>query len=85
MSKAYSKPVTDAATAAQEKKPVLPPDQFKIGSKTFTYAIPRLNIPGIGVRTALEAILDEQKHDELGGLSINEFLVSIGSGAVKEI
>lgn len=85
MAKAYSKPATDAAQAAQDKKPVLPADQFKIGSKTFSYCVPRINIPGVGIRTALEAILDKELYPELDGKTINEFLVSIGSGAVKEI
>lgn len=75
----------DAAEAAQEKKAVVPPDQFKVGGKTFTYVMPRINIPGIGVRTSLEAILDKEAYAELDGKTINEHLVSIGSGAIKEV
>ncbi len=75
----------DAAEAAQEKQPVTPPDQFTVSGKTFAYVMPRINIPGIGIRTALEAILDKEKHEALGGMTVNEFLVSIGSGAVKEV
>jgi len=85
MAKAHSKSGTDAATAAQDKKPVTPPDQFKVGGKSYTYAMPRINVPGVGIRTALEAILDAEEHEALGGKTVNEFLVSIGSGAVKEI
>ena len=81
--KAYT--VFDQAEAAQEIKPVVAPDQFKVDGKAYTYAMPKINLPGVGIRTALECILDKESYAELGGKTINEFLVSIGSGAVKEI
>lgn len=85
MAKIQKSKVFDAAEAAQEIKPVIAPDQFKIDGKTYTYAMPKINISGIGIRTALECILDKEVYAELGGMTINAYLVSIGSGAVKEI
>jgi hypothetical protein len=76
--------ITDAVSAAQDIKPASG-HSFKLEKKSFQYILPQFIIPGIGKRTALEACSDDTVYTELGGKTINEFLVSIGSGAVKEI
>jgi hypothetical protein len=73
----------DAAEAAQQIDPK-PGHTFKLDKKQFKYVLPKFIIPGIGLRTALEACTDDTQYDELDGKTINEHLVSIGSGVVTE-
>jgi hypothetical protein len=73
----------DAAEAAQELNPK-PGQTFVAGKKQYKYVLPKFNIPGIGLRTALEASTDETKYDELGGMTINEYLINVGSSVVTE-
>jgi hypothetical protein len=75
--------INDAVTAAQEIKPAAG-HSFKLGKKSYQYVYPQLELPKIGVRTALEAASDDTQYEELGGKTINEYLVEIGSGAVTE-
>jgi hypothetical protein len=76
---------TDAASAAQESKAVAVPDTFKVGDNKYQFVYPLIDIPGIGIRTSLECVTDEEAHEALGGLTIVEHLVKIGSGAVAEV
>lgn len=57
---------------------------FKVGDKAYQYVIAKFQIPGIGERTALEAATDDTQYDELGGKTINEYLVQVGSGVISE-
>jgi hypothetical protein len=74
---------TDAVTAAQDIKPAAG-HSFKLGKQSYQYVYPQIELPKIGIRTALEAASDDTQYEELGGKTINEFLVAIGSGAVAE-
>lgn len=74
----------DAAEAAQEKKPTLPEKGFKVDGKSYLYKVAKFSIPGVGERTAKEALDDKEKYESLGGLTINEYLVCINSQIVEE-
>lgn len=76
---------TDSAAAAQESKAVVVTEPFEVGGKKYLFAYPKINIPGVGVRTSLECVLDDQTNDALDGLTILEHLVKIGSGAINEV
>jgi hypothetical protein len=83
MAKATNKK-NDAAEAAQDIRPTAG-QPFKLGKKEFKYVIPQFIVPGIGKRTSLEACTDDTQYEELGGKTINEYLVENGSGAVAEV
>jgi hypothetical protein len=80
--KQFPKP-SDAAEAAQVEAPKAG-RKFKVGDKEFVYILPKFRIPGIGERTSLEAATDDTKYEELGGQTINEFLVSVKAGVIEE-
>jgi hypothetical protein len=73
----------DAAEAAQEIDPKAG-HTFKLDKKQYRYVLPKFVMPGIGVRTALEACTDDTKYDELGGKTLNEYLVEVKSSVVEE-
>jgi hypothetical protein len=75
----------DAADSAQDIKPVVPNDSFKANGKAYRFLYPKLDIPGIGIRTSLECLLDNEKHIPLGNMTIGEYLVSIKSGSIEEV
>jgi hypothetical protein len=76
--------INDAVTAAQDVKPV-GGHSFKLDKKSYRYIMPQFIIPGVGKRTALEACSDDTIYAELGGKTINQHLVEIGSGAIAEV
>ncbi len=79
-----SKPKTDAAEAAQDQKPVLPLETFSVEEVKYRFKVPKFHIPGIGVRTAYEALLDKDPYEALEGKTICEYLVSVKSQIVEE-
>lgn len=83
MAKASKPAVTDAAEAAQAEAPKAG-QKFKVDGKEFKFGIAKFIVPGIGELTALEAASNDEKHEALGGKTIFEYLVSIGSGVIEE-
>jgi hypothetical protein len=73
----------DAAEAAQQIDPKAG-HTFKLGKVQYKYVLPKFIIPGVGLRTALEACSDDTKYPELGGQTINEYLVEVKSGCIAE-
>ncbi len=79
-----SKPSIDAAEAAQAQKPVLPLETFSVGKTKYRFKAPKFQIPGVGTRTAYEALLDKVPYEALEGKTICEYLVSVKSQIVEE-
>jgi hypothetical protein len=77
------KPAADVAEAAQAEAPKAG-QKFTVDEKDYVYAIAKFNVPGIGERTSLEASTDDTQYEELGGKTINEFLVSVKAGVIEE-
>lgn len=75
---------TKASVEAAQDIPAAATDTFKVKGKTYKFTMGKLNIPGVGIRTALEMLLDKETYPELGGLTITEWLVDISSGAIIE-
>lgn len=73
----------DAAEAAQVEAPKAG-QKFKVEDKEFVYILPKFIVPGIGERTSLEAATDDTKYEQLGGKTINEYLVSEKAGVIEE-
>lgn len=73
----------NAAEAAQEIEPKAG-HTFKLDKKQYKYVLPKFNVSGIGIITALEACTDDTKYEELGGKTLNEYLVEVKSSVVAE-
>jgi hypothetical protein len=73
------------APAPAKETPGVPADTFEVDGQTYRMAIPKMKVGGIGERTALEILLDEETYPALGGKTIKEYLVSYGSIAVQKV
>lgn len=62
----------------------VPSDTFQVGDDEYRMALPKIKIGGVGERTALEVLLDDEAYARLGGKTIKEFLVQTGSIAVQK-
>lgn len=73
-------PADKAAPAS--KAPVIPTDTFEANGGSYKMALPAISIKGLGKRTALEILTDEETYDVLGGKTIRQHLVDSNSIAV---
>lgn len=75
-----NKPKADAAQYEAPKAG----HHFEVGGSKYQYSLAKFIVPGLGIITALEAATDDTKYNELGGITINEYMVSIKAGAIEE-
>jgi hypothetical protein len=63
----------------------IPPETFEVNGSTYQMAAANLYVKGVGKRTALEALVDDQLHPSLGNLTILNWLVANNSTSIKKI
>lgn len=63
--------------------PGVPPDIFKVKGQKYRFNMPFFILPKMGKVTALEALLDDELHTCLGGLTIKEYLAKTPSRVVS--
>ncbi len=80
----FSQLMDAPATPAAKETPGVPADTFEVDGQTYRMALPKMKIKGVGERTALEVLLDDEPYEKLGGKTIKEYLVSYGSIAVQK-
>lgn len=77
------KKAENAQTEETQELPVAG-QKFTVGGKAFKYVVAKFHVSGLGDRTALEASSDDTQYEELGGKTINEYLVEIGAAVISE-
>lgn len=63
----------------------IPQETFQVNGSTYQMAAANLYVKGVGKRTALEALVDDQLHPSLGNLTILNWLVANNSTSIKKI
>jgi hypothetical protein len=63
----------------------IPAETFQVNGSTYQMAAANLYVKGVGKRTALEALVDDQLHPSLGNLTILNWLVANNSTSIKKI
>jgi hypothetical protein len=63
----------------------IPPETFEVNGSTYQMAAANLYVKGVGKRTALEALVDDQLHPSLGNSTILNWLVANNSTSIKKI
>jgi hypothetical protein len=63
----------------------IPAETFEVNGSTYQMAAANLYVKGVGKRTALEALVDDQLHPSLGNSTILNWLVANNSTSVKKI
>ena len=58
---------------------------FNVGGKLYRLKQNEISIRRVGKRTALDIVSDDEPYNQLGGLSIKEWLVANSSTAIEEI
>jgi hypothetical protein len=62
----------------------LPADTFTVNDEEYRMALPKIKVRGVGERTALEVLLDDEEYAALGSKTIKNYLVESGSIAVQK-
>jgi hypothetical protein len=63
----------------------IPTETFEVDGGTYQMAAANLYVKGVGKRTALEALVDDQLHASLGNSTILNWLVANNSTSIKKI